>query len=53
MGGWVTNVTPSILLGTKTPCQCTVVLSCISFLTLTRILSPSVMRIIGPGTMPL
>src|SRR3990172_2927018 len=53
MGSCVTPGTPSIALGTSTPCQWIVVGSGSSFLTTIRIWSPSVTRIIGPGTVPL
>ena len=53
IGGWVMKGTPSIAFGVITPCQWTAVLSGNWFVTLTRIVSPSVTRISGPGTTPL
>ena len=53
IGSCVTSGTPSIALGTSTPCQWIVVGSDNSFFTMILTWSPSVTRIIGPGTVPL
>jgi len=50
MGG---SATPSMLLGTRIPCQWMLVGSGSSFLKITRIRSPWVTRIMGPGIWPL
>src|SRR5437667_7451055 len=45
--------TPSMLLGTSTPCQWIVVGTGSEFLSVTRTVSPSVTWISGPGIWPL
>ena len=49
----MTPGTPSILLGSTMPCQWTAVPIGRWLVTMTRTLSPSMTRMVGPGTVPL
>src|SRR5262249_31582427 len=52
MGAWVSPATPSMALGSRTPCQWTLVGSARSLTTRTRRSSPRLILSVGPGTAP-
>ena len=53
MCGWVSPATPSMPLGKRWPCQCTLVCSGRRLVTKMRTRSPSTTSMVGPGLWPL